>query len=61
MVNIVSNYDVPVVIMHMQNPETMKKPFYNDLINDIKLFFKDRIDYIRKFGILKEQIILDLV
>ena len=61
MVNIVSNYDVPVVIMHMQgNPETMqKKPFYNDLINDIKLFFKDRIDYIRKFGILKEQIILD--
>ena len=25
----------------------------------LQLFFKDRIDYIRKFGILKEQIILD--
>ena len=61
MPNIVSNYDVPVVIMHMQGkPETMQnKPFYTDLINDIKLFFRERIQYLRGFGIVKEQIILD--
>lgn len=61
MVNIVSNYEVPVVIMHMQGkPETMQdKPFYNDLINDIKSFFKERIQFASEFGIVKEQIILD--
>ena len=61
MANIVSNYDVPVVIMHMQGkPETMQdKPIYNDLINDIKSFFRERIQYVSKYGIVKEQIILD--
>ena len=61
MPNIVSNYDVPVVIMHMQGkPETMQnKPFYTDLINDIKSFFRERIQYVSRFGIVKEQIILD--
>ena len=61
MPNIVSNYGVPVVIMHMQGkPETMQnKPFYTDLINDIKSFFRERIQYVGRFGIVKEQIILD--
>ena len=61
MVNIVATYEVPIVIMHMQGkPETMQdKPFYNDLIIDIKSFFQERINYVSKFGIKKEQIILD--
>ena len=61
MVNIVANYEVPIVIMHMQGkPETMQdKPFYNDLIIDIISFFQERIKYASKFGIKKDQIILD--
>ena len=35
------------------------KPFYNDLIIDIKSFFQERIVYVSKFGIKKDQIILD--
>ena len=61
MVNIVSKYGVPVVIMHMQgNPATMQdNPKYDDLLYDIKDFFKQRIKYANNFGIKKEQIILD--
>ncbi|GIS04241.1 MAG: hypothetical protein CM15mP106_6880 [Candidatus Neomarinimicrobiota bacterium] len=61
MVKVVSKYDVPVVIMHMQGkPETMQNaPFYNDLIDDIKFFFEERIRYATQFGIKKNQIILD--
>ena len=58
---VASKYDVPLVIMHMQGkPETMQDaPFYNDLIEDIKSFFQDRIRYAAQFGIRKDRIILD--
>ena len=58
---VVSKYDVPLVIMHMQGrPETMQDaPFYNNLIEDIKSFFEERIGYATQFGIKKNRIILD--
>ncbi len=61
MANIVSKYGVPVVIMHMKgNPATMQdNPEYDDVLNEIKYFFKQRIKYATKSGIKKEQIILD--
>ena len=61
MVKVVSKYDVPLVVMHMQGkPETMQDaPYYNNLIEDIKSFFEERIRYATQFGIQKNRIILD--
>lgn len=53
-------YKAKVVIMHMQNdPSTMQKePFYEDVIEEIHNFFKERIDKAHSFGV--EDIILDV-
>ena len=61
MVKVATKYDVPLVIMHMQGkPENMQdSPLYNNLIEDIKLFFEERIRYATQFGIKKNRIILD--
>jgi len=61
MVKIALKYDVPIVIMHMQGkPKTMQdSPYYNNLIEDIKSFFEERIRYATQFGIQKNRIILD--
>ena len=61
MASILAKYDIPVIIMHIQGkPKTMQQNIsYNDLINDIKQYFKDRCDYAIKSGIKKNNIILD--
>ena len=61
MVKVASKYGVPVVIMHMQGkPDNMQEnPMYDDLIDDIKSFFIERIKYANRFGIKTSQIILD--
>ncbi len=61
MVKVVAKYDVPLIVMHMQGkPETMQKaPSYNNLIEDIKSFFDERIQYATQFGIQKNRIIID--
>lgn len=52
---------VPVCIMHMQGqPQTMQKePVYQDIIQDINIFFQQRINICIKAGIKQENIILD--
>ncbi len=53
---------VPVCIMHMQgNPANMQEnPIYPDgVIEEIMLFFKERIEACTKAGINKQQLILD--
>lgn len=49
-----------VCIMHMdRDPETMQKnPVYDDVVLDIKEFFKEQIEKAKKFGI--EKIVLDV-
>ena len=61
MVKVVSKYSVPLVVMHMQGkPETMQDaPYYNNLIEDIKSFFEEKIRYVTRFGVQKNRIILD--
>ena len=61
MVKVVSKYGVPLVVMHMQGkPETMQDaPYYNNLIEDIKSFFEEKIRYATRFGVQKNRIILD--
>lgn len=52
---------VPVCLMHMQGqPRTMQSnPHYDDVINDIKQFFVDRIAACETAGISRDKIILD--
>ncbi|SFB91681.1 dihydropteroate synthase [Pseudoalteromonas denitrificans] len=52
---------VPVCLMHMQGqPRTMQdSPTYENLIDDINYFFKQRINECEEFGINRSQIILD--
>ncbi|TMO83217.1 dihydropteroate synthase [Pseudoalteromonas spongiae] len=52
---------VPVCLMHMQGqPRTMQSnPHYDDVINDIKQFFVERIAACEATGISRDKIILD--
>ena len=61
MVDIISNYNAAVVIMHMKGtPKTMQdNPKYVDLINDIKDFFTNQIEIAINHDIDRKNIILD--
>ena len=61
MASIAANYAVPVILMHMlRNPKTMQiEPTYDDLIGEIKAFFKNAIDQAENKGILRSKIIID--
>lgn len=58
---IAAQSDIPICIMHMQGqPRTMQvAPIYNDVINDIKVFFEQRIEQCQQAGINRERLILD--
>ncbi|XQW86527.1 dihydropteroate synthase [Thalassotalea piscium] len=53
--------DIPICIMHMKGlPRTMQaEPFYNNVIDDIKAFFTQRIELCQQAGISRERLILD--
>ena len=57
MPDIIAEYQIPYVIMHMQgNPLTMQKnPYYEDVVNDLLQFFG------RKIYLLKEKGIIDYI
>jgi len=59
MIAVAAEFEQPVVIMHMQGtPQTMQtNPSYQDVIGDIKRFFRERIAAARIAGI--QEIILD--
>ncbi len=61
MVDIVAQAQCPICIMHMKGtPKTMQKnPVYDNVIGEIKLFFKKQINYAVSKGISKKNIILD--
>jgi dihydropteroate synthase len=61
LVNIVAKYKVPVCLMHMKGkPSNMQKnPVYNDVVEEIKCFFKERTEYAMLNGIERENIIID--
>ena len=59
MLKILKKHQVPVVVMHMKGkPRTMQKnPKYNDVVKEIKKFFKEKIAIARKAGI--KDVIID--
>ncbi len=58
---VLAKSDIPVCLMHMQGmPRTMQQnPHYDDVINEIKQFFIERIKVCEDAGIKRERIILD--
>jgi len=61
MAPLVAEHRVPVVLMHMQGtPRDMQlKPHYDDLLGEIKAFFKERLDFALSQGIPRDLLILD--
>ena len=57
----VAHLDTHVCLMHMQgSPRTMQKdPKYDDVVDDIKEFFSQRVEACINAGISKDKIILD--
>ncbi|UAL61385.1 dihydropteroate synthase [Clostridium sporogenes] len=61
MVNVVKEYNVPVILMHVKGkPKDMQvDPVYKDFMKEVHLYFKDRIDYCKQYGVKEDKIILD--
>ena len=59
MLKLAAEYNAPAVIMHMKgNPKNMQEnPSYEDVVTEIKDFFRGRINEARKYGV--NDIILD--
>jgi dihydropteroate synthase len=58
---LVATEKVPVVLMHMQGtPQTMQgRPYYRDVLEEVKGFLSSRIRFALEVGIGPEQIIID--
>lgn len=61
MVDVISSFQCPVVLMHMQgNPQTMQsKPHYTNVVDEIRQFFEERIAFLSLHHISQDRIILD--
>lgn len=61
MVEVVSRYQVPVVIMHIKGtPKDMQdNPQYEDLISEIRQYFLQQIKFAVEHGISQDRIIID--
>lgn len=61
MIALVRETEVPVIIMHMQGtPADMQvKPHYEDVVEDIVAFFRERIDWIVDSGVERSRLIVD--
>ena len=61
MVHAVKEHAVPVVLMHMRgNPSTMQAdPVYGDVVEEIKDFLSERMDWAVRRGLRPDQFILD--
>jgi len=59
MVDFISSKDCPVIIMHMQgDPQTMQEnPVYNNVVDDLLIYFEKKIKMAKETGIKK--IIID--
>ena len=61
MVDVVARAEAGIVLMHMQGtPRTMQQaPHYDDVVEEISVFFEERIRFAMAHGIARRQIILD--
>lgn len=61
MLALVKTTTVPVIIMHMQGtPDTMQiNPHYDNVIEEILEFFRERISWVEKNGVNRNRLIID--
>lgn len=61
MVSLVASEKVPVVLMHMQGmPRTMQvQPHYQNVLEEVKDFLRDRMASVVETGVIPDQIIID--
>jgi len=64
MVDIALEFDATVVIMHLEGPgghkgRKLNRPYFEDVVRDVKKFFEDRIEDLEKKGMSKDRIIID--
>ena len=54
-------HQVPVILMHMQGtPKDMQvEPLYDDLLGEIKAFFRERLEFAESQGLEKDLLVLD--
>ncbi|MFN4196997.1 MAG: dihydropteroate synthase [Caldimicrobium sp.] len=59
--DVVKDYQCPYILMHIKGtPKTMQiNPHYNNVVDEIKQYFRERIEICLKKGIHKKNIILD--
>ena len=60
-INLANKYSSKIIIMHMQGkPETMQnKPVYSNIIDELIVFFNERIKYALEIGMSIDDIIID--
>jgi dihydropteroate synthase len=60
-VDIASESEVPLILMHMQGiPKNMQKnPIYDDMMRDIQNFLNGRIEFATSRGVARDMIIID--
>jgi len=60
-IKLANEYNVPIVLMHMQgNPKNMQnKPTYKNLIDELMFFFDSKINCALKVGLPLDKIIID--
>ncbi len=61
MMELVLKHKIPFVLMHQRgSPQTMmENTKYLDILNDLKSYFENKINFLREMGIPQERIILD--
>jgi dihydropteroate synthase len=61
MISLVRETDVPVIIMHMQGtPSDMQvDPHYDDVVLDIKDFFRERLAWAAENGVSRKRFVID--
>jgi len=61
MVEVVRDYNVPVILMHMKGTplDMQKNPQYENVVKEVMIFFNEKVEYALRKGIAKEKIILD--
>ncbi len=61
MVKVCARYGAPVILMHMKGtPQTMQiDPRYEDVLEEVKVFFEERIAFAEENGVERQKLIID--
>ena len=61
MLEIASLFECPIVLMHMKgNPAIMQnRPIYDDVMDELLLYFENKLELAKRIGVKDNQIILD--